>query len=46
MGPIGLGILIIRKEKLKNLKYIFKGTDSVNNSSGYLPYKNELKNMF
>lgn len=42
-GPLGLGILIIKKEKLNKLEYIFKGSDSVAGSKDYFPYKKDLK---
>ena len=43
MGPVGLGAIYIRKEKLADLEPIFIGTDSVVNPEEYLPYKNVLK---
>lgn len=41
-GPLGLGILIIKKEKIPSLTHIFKGTSSVVSHKNYLPYKEEL----
>ncbi|MBN2441830.1 MAG: aminotransferase class V-fold PLP-dependent enzyme [Spirochaetales bacterium] len=41
-GPVGLGILIIKKEKINTLTYIFKGTSSVVSHHTYLPYKDTL----
>ncbi|MEJ2656697.1 MAG: aminotransferase class V-fold PLP-dependent enzyme [Desulfobacterales bacterium] len=43
MGPLGLGILFVAKEKLNNLDPVFLGTASVINDKEYLPYKSELK---
>jgi selenocysteine lyase/cysteine desulfurase len=43
LGPLGLGILFISKEKLNNFDPVFIGSDSVVRSSEYLPYKSELK---
>ncbi len=43
IGPLGLGIMVVSKEKIDKLKYIFKGTDSVINSMEYFPYKKEIK---
>ncbi|MCX7999056.1 MAG: aminotransferase class V-fold PLP-dependent enzyme, partial [Leptospiraceae bacterium] len=43
LGPLGIGALYISREKLQELKHVFKGTDSVINSEEYLPYKNDLK---
>ena len=43
MGPLGLGILFISKEKLNNLDPVFIGTKSVINDKEYFPYKSELK---
>jgi cysteine desulfurase / selenocysteine lyase len=42
-GPPGLGILMIKKEKLHQLSHVFKGTLSVVSSDTYLPYKETLK---
>jgi len=43
LGPLGLGVLFISKEKLNNLDPVFIGTDSVVRPNEYLPYKSELK---
>ena len=43
LGPLGLGVLYISKEKLNSLKPIFIGTESVMQHQEYLPYKSELK---
>jgi selenocysteine lyase/cysteine desulfurase len=43
LGPLGLGVLYISKEKLNSLKPIFIGTESVVQHQEYLPYKSELK---
>lgn len=43
LGPVGMGILIVPREKLSSLKPVFKGTESVINDKEYLPYKRELK---
>ncbi len=43
MGPVGLGAMYIRKEKLADLEPIFIGTDSVVDAEEYLPYKEDLK---
>ena len=42
-GPLGLGILVIKKEKIPSLSHVFKGTDSVVSPKEYLPYQHELK---
>jgi selenocysteine lyase/cysteine desulfurase len=42
-GPPGLGILMIKKEKIPRLFHIFKGTSSVVSDHIYLPYKEILK---
>jgi len=42
-GPLGLGILVIKKDKINSLSHIFKGTQSVVSSHNYFPYKSELK---
>lgn len=41
-GPLGLGILMIKKEKIASLTHVFKGTNSVVSHFNYLPYKDEL----
>jgi selenocysteine lyase/cysteine desulfurase len=43
MGPLGMGILFVSKEKLDVLEPIFIGTESVVQAREYLPYKSELK---
>jgi len=43
LGPLGMGILFVAKEKLPVLKPVFIGTDSVVRAEEYLPYKSELK---
>lgn len=43
LGPLGLGVLFISKEKLNDLDPVFIGTASVTNDLEYLPYKSELK---
>jgi selenocysteine lyase/cysteine desulfurase len=43
LGPIGLGILYVAKEKLEDLEMVFLGTGSVIQDKEYLPYKSELK---
>lgn len=43
LGPLGLGVLVIPREKLSCLDPVFKGTESVVNDGEYLPYKDELK---
>jgi selenocysteine lyase/cysteine desulfurase len=43
LGPLGMGIFFVAKEKLPKLKPVFIGTDSVVRADEYLPYKSELK---
>jgi len=43
MGPLGMGVLYVPKEKLGELHPIFAGSDSVVNPEDYFPYKTELK---
>ncbi len=43
LGPLGMGILFVAKEKLPDLKPVFIGTDSVVRPDEYFPYKSELK---
>lgn len=43
LGPLGVGILFISKEKLDKLDPVFIGTASVTNDKVYLPYKSDLK---
>ncbi len=42
LGPLGVGILFVSKEKLETLKPIFIGPNSVVRPKEYLPYKSEL----
>ena len=43
LGPVGLGALYIRRERLANLRFPFKGTGSVIDDHHYLPYRDTLK---
>ena len=43
LGPLGLGVFFISKEKLNSLDPVFIGSDSVVRHDEYLPYKSELK---
>ena len=43
MGPFGMGILFVSKEKLDVLEPVFIGTESVVQAREYLPYKSKLK---
>ena len=43
MGPLGVGVLYVRQDKLDALKPVFIGTESVVQDQEYLPYKSELK---
>jgi cysteine desulfurase / selenocysteine lyase len=43
MGPLGLGVLVVPKFKLKLLDPVFKGTGSVTSELEYFPYRDELK---
>jgi cysteine desulfurase / selenocysteine lyase len=43
LGPLGIGMLFVNRDKLDKIKPIFKGTDSVTNAEEYLPYKSEFK---
>lgn len=43
MGPLGLGVLYIRRDRLDVLKPVFVGTTSVVRDQEHLPYKSELK---
>ncbi len=43
LGPLGLGLLYVSKDKLESLKVKFKGTESVLGSENYLPYKEIYK---
>jgi selenocysteine lyase/cysteine desulfurase len=42
-GPLGLGVLYVNSKKITQIKYIFKGQNSVEDADNYLPYKNVLK---
>ena len=43
LGPLGLGVMYIAREKLDSLTPIFKGTESVAHDLEYLPYKHAWK---
>lgn len=43
MGPLGLGVMYVAKDKLESLNPIFIGTESVVQDEQYLPYKSQLK---
>ena len=43
LGPLGLGVLYVRRDKLPKLSFPFKGTGSVVDDHVYLPYRDELK---
>lgn len=43
LGPLGVGVIYVKSEKLATMKTIFKGQNSVVNAEEYLPYKSELK---
>ena len=43
LGPVGVGVLYISKEKLESIRPIFKGTESVIHDQEYLPYKHTYK---
>ncbi len=43
MGPLGLGVLYVEKDKLEKLKPRIVGTGSVVRDEEYLPYKTTLK---
>ena len=44
LGPLGLGVLVIKKAALDKINYVFKGTSSINNHYNYLPYSDDIKN--
>ncbi len=44
LGPLGMGVMYVKKNNLEKLKPIFKGQNSVEKSEEYLPYKEKLKN--
>lgn len=43
IGPLGLGVLFISRDRLESLTPVFVGTESVVRDEEYLPYKSELK---
>ncbi len=43
MGPLGMGVLYISRDRLDKLEPVFMATESVVDDKEYLPYKNELK---
>jgi len=43
MGPLGMGVLYVRQDRLEKLRPVFVGTESVVDDEQYLPYKDELK---
>lgn len=43
LGPLGIGGLFVRRERLAGLRFPFKGTGSVIDDDRYLPYRAELK---
>ncbi len=43
LGPLGLGVMIIREKLLDQIEYVFKGANSVANDRQYLPYQKALK---
>jgi selenocysteine lyase/cysteine desulfurase len=43
MGPLGLGVFYVAREKLETLKPVFWATGSVVDDETYLPYRAELK---
>ncbi len=43
LGPLGVGVLFVSREKLDTLEPVFVGTASVVEDKEYLPYKSELK---
>lgn len=43
LGPLGLGVLFVRRDRLAGLRFPFKGTGSVVDDHAYLPYREELK---
>ncbi len=43
MGPLGLGVFYISKDKMDRLKPVFMGTQSVIRDQEYLPYKTTFK---
>ncbi len=43
LGPLGLGVLYVARDKLDSLKPVFKGTESVVSDESYLPYRETWK---
>lgn len=43
LGPLGVGVFFIAREKMEQLKPVFTGTESVVRAQEYLPYRDELK---
>jgi cysteine desulfurase / selenocysteine lyase len=43
LGPLGLGVIFVSKEKLAETVPIFKGQNSVTDADNYLPYKSNWK---
>jgi cysteine desulfurase/selenocysteine lyase len=43
LGPLGLGVLYVRRDRLATLRFPFKGTCSVVDDEVYLPYRDVLK---
>ncbi len=43
LGPLGLGVMYVKKERLDELEVLFKGTGTVKGGENYLPYKKDLK---
>jgi selenocysteine lyase/cysteine desulfurase len=43
LGPLGLAAFYVRKDRLAQLRFPFKGTGSVVNDEVYLPYRDQLK---
>ena len=43
LGPLGLGVLFVSKDRLERLRPVFKGTGSVVEDLRYLPYQTSLK---
>ncbi len=43
LGPVGLGLMYVSRDKLDALTPIFKGTESVPQDADYLPYKQGFK---
>lgn len=43
LGPLGLGVIYVSKDKLKTMKNVFIGQNSVIGGDEYLPYKEEIR---